>query len=437
MSFMSRWQSALLAVLGREDEETTDLASEHPVMVASCDACGVLERAMEAGVDPPELAEEIKKTDLVSACAQMYVSLAAAKVTGNTERVHELEAELQYSVCDPLWAKVLFEFDSNHAETNYRHFEELDDFVLPLEASDPPSGSDGRVKVAFVSDWGTGTRLAKNVMRCIGDQQPDIVIHLGDVYYSGTKDEMQDHFLSIVREHLPPTTRVFNLAGNHDLYAGGEGYYWLIDELGQPASYFCLRNEEWQIMAIGAPPEIGAPMSALSVVPDIDPKELAWHQHKIETSEGRKTVMLSHYQLFTASGNIGRTADNRPLALNPVFYEAFGPQLPSIDVWLWGHEHNLAAFEPYAGLRKGRCIGSGAIPVDLLWQPYKQLPNLALHEGFDAAPVMRPDCQLGDDGDHYHHAFCVLSIDGSDGEMNYFEVPGVDGDARIVYTESI
>lgn len=90
----------------------------------------------------------------------------------------------------------------------YRQYKSLVDFVLPL-GSQNRNQSDTPVhelcKFAFVSDWGTGTPLARNVMRCIADQKPDILIHLGDVYYSGTKKEMQEHFLSIVREYLPAT----------------------------------------------------------------------------------------------------------------------------------------------------------------------------------------------------------------------------------------
>ena len=426
---MSRWQSALHAVLESEGEDVADLAAQHPAMQASCEACGELEAAIADGRENVEIAEVVKKSSLASQCAHLYVALAAAKITGDTKRVHELESEIRFSVCDPLWAKTLFEFDNNHQPIPYRHYETLDDNVLPLK--------DGKTKVAFVSDWGTGTRLARNVMRCIAAEQPDIVIHLGDVYYSGTKAEMQKHFLSIVREYLPEKTRVFNLAGNHDLYAGGAGYYWLLDEIGQPASYFCLRNEHWQILAVGSPAEIGKPSSALSVIPAMEPKEIEWHRNKIDTADGRKTVMLSHYQLFTASGNIGRTEDNRPLALNPELYEAFSPYLSNIDLWLWGHEHNLIAFEPYAGLRRGRCIGSGAIPVPLLWQPYKQLPNLALPEQFDSAPRINLDCQLDHDGDHYYHAFVVLDIDGEQGVARYCQVPGVEGDAQIIYTEQL
>ena len=435
---MSRWQSAVLsAVRGNDNSDGQDpLASQHPVMQASCDACEVMEARMAEGKNPLDFAADVSKVDLLSSCAHLYVGLAAAKITGNRERARELESELQYSVCDPLWAKALLEFDKNDVVVPYRHYESIDDFVEPLEPRIEPA-AEGSLKIAFVADWATGTAFAKNVMRCIGEERPDVVIHLGDVYYSGTKDEMQDHFLSIVREYLPAETRVFNLAGNHDLYAGGEGYYWLIDELGQPASYFCLRNDHWQVLAIGAPPEVGNPMASQYKVPPIDPKEAEWHRHKIDTADGRKTIMLSHYQLFTASGNIARTPENLLMALNPVLFNEFGEHLTEIDAWLWGHEHNLAAFEPYLGLERGRCIGSGAIPVATLWKPYETLSNLALPAGVDGPPVMSPDCRLGHDGDHYHHAFCVLELNNEAGEMRYFQVPGVDADSQVIFTEQI
>ncbi len=436
---MSRWQSALNAVLQSGDADSQNLSSEHPAMVASCEACETLEAAMKDGKDGVDLARVVTKGELVANCAHMYIALAAAKFTGNTQRASVLESQLRYSVCDPLWAKALLHFDSDHAEIPYRQYESLDDFVIPLvnAATVPLAAERSQCKIAFVSDWGTGTALARNVMRCIAVQNPDVVIHLGDIYYSGTKKEMRDHFLSIVREYLPASTSVYNLAGNHDLYAGGEGYYWLIDELGQPASYFCLRNEHWQILSIGAPPEMGDPKTALSAIPAIDPQEVEWHHHKLNTAAGRKTIMLSHYQLFTASGNIGRTEDNRPLAVNPVLHDAFGAYLQDIDLWLWGHEHNMIAFDPYIGLRRGRCIGSGAIPVALHWRPYRQLPNLEIPQHIGRAPQINLDCQLGHDGDHYHHAFGLLSIDGPDGVMNYYQVPGVGGDAEIIYSEKI
>jgi len=226
LSFMSRWQSALNTVLQRDVGGNNNLSADHPAMKASCTACETLETALKEGREGVDLADVVTKGELVTNCAHMVIALAFARFTGNTQRARILESQLRYSVCDPLWAKALLHFDDDHASTPYRQYQTLDDFVLPINGTQSDAvasvGSE-TCKIVFVSDWGTGTPLARNVMRCIADQQPDIVIHLGDVYYSGTKQEMQDHFLTIVRDCLAPHTRVFNLAGNHDLYAGGAG----------------------------------------------------------------------------------------------------------------------------------------------------------------------------------------------------------------------
>lgn len=430
--FISSFQSAIRQVLAEDGEDVSQLGSEHPVMQAACDACDAVMH--EHPADEPHVhavADGVEKRELVKECARLYVGLMQAKMMGNADRVAELEDEIAFSVCDPMWAKVLLEYRKGEdAKIPYRHYDSLDQFVEPL--ADEPT-----LTIAFVADWGTGTPTARNVLRCIAEHQPDWFIHLGDVYYSGTQREMDENFLQIVRETLPESVQVRALAGNHDLYAGGAGYYWLLDELGQQASYFCLRNDNWQILAVGAPPSKDAPKDALSNVPEIDANEVAWHQHKLATAHGRKTVMLSHYPLFTAAGNIGRTTDNRPLAVNPVLHDAFGPQLPQIDAWLWGHEHNLVVFDPYIGLERGRCIGSGAIPVPLLWEPYKQLPNLALPNGLTESPHSKHEAQLGHDGDHYHKGYCVLTLTGTKGELAYYEVEGLNGDGRLIYREEL
>ena len=40
------------------------------------------------------------------------------------------------------------------------------------------------------------------------------------------------------------------------------------------------------------------------------------------------------------------------------------PLLPNVDMWLWGHEHNLVIYEQYLGVL-ARCIGHGSFPVGL------------------------------------------------------------------------
>lgn len=427
---LSRWQSALYAVLDQGEEVVPDLGADHPAMAATYVACDEVEKDLTGEVHHP-LAVPVETSALMLGCARLYVSLVAAYIRGDEERAEELENELRYSVCDPLWAKSLIEFHKgDHIEIPYRRYQSLDDFVVPLPEKEG-------LKIAFVSDWATGTSIARNVMRCIAEHQPDILIHLGDIYYSGTRKEAEKNFLNVVRDYIPASVPVYALAGNHDLYAGGEGYYWLLDQLGQPASYFCLRNEHWQFLAIGAPTDNDNPTDIMASVPPIDGEELRWHHHKLDTAEGRKTIMLSHYQLFTASGGLMHTPDNRPMAVNPVLHAAFKERLHQIDLWLWGHEHNFIVFEPFLGLKRGRCIGSGALPVSLLWQPYQTLPNLVLPDYVDSPPRINPHARLGHDGDHYYHGFGLLTLNGAKGAMEYYQVAGSKGSSQIIFREEL
>src|SRR5712691_7085501 len=53
-------------------------------------------------------------------------------------------------------------------------------------------------RVALAGDWGTGTDSAAQVAKRIRGHEPDVTIHLRDVYYSGTAQEYQDYFLAAV-----------------------------------------------------------------------------------------------------------------------------------------------------------------------------------------------------------------------------------------------
>jgi hypothetical protein len=73
-------------------------------------------------------------------------------------------------------------------------------------------------------------------------------MHLGDVYYSRTQDEMQERFLmSAIRCSFIDAGAPF---GNRDMYSGGEGNYWLVDQIGQGGSYFAIENSDWLFIAM-------------------------------------------------------------------------------------------------------------------------------------------------------------------------------------------
>lgn len=117
-----------------------------------------------------------------------------------------------------------------------------------------------------------------------------------------------------LQRHARPGKRipVFTLAGNHDYYALGYGFYDAFNAInsgipgaGQVASYFCLRTADdgWQFLAMDSgynDSDPSAQFDPLATGPALHPSEAAWVQHKLDTFSGA-TVLLSHHQLFSAN----------------------------------------------------------------------------------------------------------------------------------------
>jgi len=227
---------------------------------------------------------------------------------------------------------------------------------------------------------------------------------------------MQTYFYNIWKESLDLTKiPTFTLSGNHDMFSGGAPYYKLIDQLGQPASYFCLRNDNWQFLAMDTglhdnKPEGGAPTY-------LEDTEVAWIADKILNRGNRRTVLLSHHQLFAANEAIGGKAVNDHLN------QQLSPLLPGVDMWLWGHEHNLVIYEKYLGVL-ARCIGHGAFPVGLT-----DIPGAPMFPEVPMVPL-----RLGDNGTFYNHGYVIMDLAGSTATLSYYQ----DADETTPqYTETL
>src|SRR5712691_7430355 len=130
-------------------------------------------------------------------------------------------------------------------------------------------GDAGEIRIALAGDWASGTDEAAGVAKLITAFDPHYAIHLGDVYYVGDPAEVDENFLGIRNpaNHFEPclwptgSRGSFALNGNHEMYAlGGYGYFHcMLPKLGltvngkpqrQGASFFCLQNEHWRIIAV-------------------------------------------------------------------------------------------------------------------------------------------------------------------------------------------
>ena len=372
-------------------------------------------------------------------CAKLAFELMEARARGDTGQAEKLEGELEFNTCDVKWAETIasyvkyFGSDGSRASIPYVRAAEVGSTVLPLKAG---------ATVALLGDWGTGTDVAVAVLKEVAQQKPDVVIHLGDIYYSGTATECDVNFKRILDAVLDRATNqipVYALSGNHDMYSGGAGFYALLKMLNtpprcQPASFFCLRSEDerWQFVAMDTGLHDYNPFTVAEVLTFLERDEEDWLVERIREFPG-KTILLSHHQLFSAFSQIGpANPDGSLMASNPRLvgsFKRFADAAPGrIAAWFWGHEHNLCVYEPYLGLDRGRCIGNGAVPVFTTESPYS-VPGRVVD------PPKLMSVQL-DANDHvYMHGFAVvrLGLDGS-AVAEYYE--SNDG-TKPIFTEAL
>ena len=295
----------------------------------------------------------------------------------------------RFSKFDLGWAKCLWAYWVGH--------------TIPYRPAPAHFTMAKQATVALVGDWGTGTPEAYKVMGQIAQFKPHIVIHLGDIYYSGTKREIQQRFLTPLLASLTGEEYIFSLCGNHDVYSGGAGYYWLVDKLGQSSSHFCLDNGDLRLVAVDTGHSDYNPISHEHIC--IHDEEAAWARAKIE---GRKTIILSHHQPFSAYE-----------PTNNGLISQLGTKMAA---WFGGHEHRLAIYEPYKGVNKYRCVGAGAVP---------ELVSEGYFKQNDAGPVAKT-ITYGDNGVAYKHSFAILKINGPEVWAEYY-----DEDGRRLFMESI
>jgi calcineurin-like phosphoesterase family protein len=260
-----------------------------------------------------------------------------------------------------VWNYLKVAFTPRHSFPTYEGDSEQKPGVYELPAS---------CKVALAGDWGSGTENAYRVIDLIRDKQkPDMTIHLGDIYYSGQVDEVNEYFLGT--DDWYRAKRSFALNANHEMYSGGNGYFdHVLPALDQKTSYFCIENDHWRIVAVdtGYYAKI-FPFLELLLQTKLHSANLKWMREVIfsDDSDRRPVILLSHHQWFSAFDK-GYTRVGNQL-------KAF---LENVALWFWGHEHRFAGYAAYApsGETKvrARCIGHGGMPVEICDPKHDEVP---------------------------------------------------------------
>ncbi len=241
-----------------------------------------------------------------------------------------------------------------------RFFRGKADFVPRPVREQPVPFNDDHVRMVVVGDWGSGVPRAQKVAKAmrvqlddgIGKNLQQFVIHLGDVYYSGWKNEYRDRFLADdcwpVKLSESGTIGSFNLNGNHDMFSGGHGYYdyALADPRFAPwqgrSSLFQMANSKWQIFGMDTSYEDAA----------FAGDQIPWMLGA--ALPGRKTILLSHHQYLTAYEGVSAKVT---AAIEPVLQQL------EVAGWIWGHEHRCMTYHSLPRLRFANCLGHGGVPV--------------------------------------------------------------------------
>lgn len=308
--------------------------------------------------------------------------IAAALPEGGAVKCNEwgdIYGTGQYEQLDPGWAWTLKNTAMNHLPRWMGPGFGIADFVradwrrpLPLEP-----GLDGKVRVAIIGDWGSGSYQLNGlddpdgpacaVMDTLArlGQPPDYLIHLGDTYYSGTGphrrpiSEERGNLVDMLRRYprLARPGRCFTLNSNHEMYGGAWGYYGeaLSDDLfsaQRGCSYFALSFGDWILAGIDSayfdPSNLymDGGLGETGADPQYDfLRQLA--------ASGKKVLLMSHH---TGQDTAGESASTY------LWNDVTSVLQP--HAWYWGHTHLGIAYNQrsFCAPMLTRCIGHGSMP---------------------------------------------------------------------------
>jgi hypothetical protein len=273
------------------------------------------------------------------------------------------------------------------------------DWIEPPPVPQPIADN---ARIALFADWGTGLYGAPAINKCIENlDRCDVVLHLGDTYYSGEGDEIRDRLVGNWPKR-PAGTINRSLNGNHEMYSGGKGYFQALSSFfQQPASCFALQNSNWILICLD---------TAYNDF-NLDEKQVAWVKGIVKAAGNRKLILFTHHQPFSQLDDQG---PNLQIALADLL------NTQRIHAWFWGHEHRLVLYDPHPTWGfKGRCIGHGGFPAfrddlpDADGNVYQWLILPALPQAPRAQLLDGPNFWIPQDPEGFSpHGFVVLDFDG-------------------------
>ena len=402
-SFESATEAEPAVLAGRE---TSGVApAEDWAFVPADPLLSILQSTLERWVDENafeaegDLPDDDRRGGLETMVTDRWIDGLPPQTTANNRRwFGPFEVAKPKLFSDPRWISAVFAIGYRSFRGRHAFNEVPASYELERNA-----------RIVMVGDWGSGIRRALKVrdqMRVhieegIARKLPTHVIHLGDVYYSGFEWEYDQRFLDPWPTSESDDVRSWTLAGNHDMYSGGHGYYekCLNDSrfaCQSHSSWFRLSNADWQIVGLDSAWEEGALK---------DPQGSMLEEWERQTLA--KFLLLTHHQPFSVLGR------SYPKLLSAVSTLRANDRVTG---WMWGHEHRCVVYAPHEGVTFGRLLGNGGIPEYMTREPadpYTAPETWELRER--RTRLEQPWNTFG---------FAVLDVDGPRIDVRYFNEDG-------------
>ncbi|MFZ0747558.1 MAG: metallophosphoesterase [Terracidiphilus sp.] len=278
-----------------------------------------------------------------------------------------------------------------------------------------------QVQIGMAGDWGTGDwrtpanpAPSTNVGKQMASLKPDVTIHLGDVYYSGTSDQEQ-HLLVKLWPQGPLGS--FTLNSNHEMYSGAKPYFEAISnppfDKQAGCSFFALENTNWIIVGLDSAyfsDECGLYMDGL-LFPVNMPNAQNSFLLKMGVDaqmKGKKLILLTHHNGLDDAGSTTNTLYDHVMNCFP---GGGGPAY-----WYWGHAHIAAVYKPQGPVGTlCRCCGHGALP----WSHSSDLANSPNVVWYENRSANDPDIPQ-----RVFNGFAMLKLDGPNIHETFYDENG-------------
>jgi hypothetical protein len=334
--------------------------------------------------------------------------------------ISEMPGFGSYEEGDPRWIESLINY--------YKYRSKRANFPAPTPpfTGVTPLIDQSEIKIGIVGDWGTGEKIAKDVIAAMQSHTPDYAIHLGDVYYSGAVDEESLKFIP----NWPFTNgRSYTLNSNHEMYSGGLGYFGKL--LTDPkfaahkgSGYFALTNDQWLIIGLDTAyfsQSFLYQEGAIYETDLTDPQargmvQVNWLKQTLQAHPNKRVILMTHHDGFSIEPSSGKVT-RKPL------YQQISNLMQSVKDWwwYWGHVHTAIAYRRIFFANNTavtpRCVGHGAIP----YMPFA--PDLSRLGGGDVA-VTWAETDLARDPANPLRApngFLLVTLTGGDLKEEFYD----------------